>query len=167
MLVCKAYGCNDGAKLYGFCPRHYRWIYRNKGEIGWEETDKILELLYTYHKDYKTDNKCMVKNCEEDSRVRGFCTKHYMWLTLNKGDIPWDDTEELLKRIYEKHYEFQKCLDEGCPNDSRSYGFCAKHYQWLALNKGDISWEDKEKLCELIKSKHPDYANTITKEVIK
>jgi hypothetical protein len=65
---------------------------------------------------------CLVENCENKHKAKGFCQKHYD-NNKNHGD-------PLAKK------EKQSCLVENCENKHSCKGFCKKHYQ-KNKNHGD------------------------------
>lgn len=97
--------------------------------------------------------KCVVNNCDNEQRRRGYCGKHYHKV------IRYGDAEKPNKPI------ITGCSVDGCKGKHQAYGWCDKHYRrwkrngdplfvsrmvvqgtveerfWARVKKGEDCWE--------------------------
>lgn len=62
--------------------------------------------------------KCSVEGCERESKIRGYCIRHYKQI--------WKYGE--IKSVSEKTKYPKICSVEGCERETDRKGYCTKHY---------------------------------------
>lgn len=66
---------------------------------------------------------CLIQDCENPSRARGWCQKHY--------DAWYRHGDPLYQRVLRRD---QRCSADGCRNSVHARSLCSKHYERLLTN---------------------------------
>lgn len=99
MKKCIYFNCNRKHAARGFCQSHYQWLKLNKGDIEWDDKEKLMELIKYKHIPKISVGKCLVPWCNKKHYGHGFCNRHWQWLRLNKGNINWEQKERLIELV--------------------------------------------------------------------
>lgn len=73
--------CGQPIKAKGLCPKHYLADYRKRKQQGLIKKTPIILLIEATYKDSKT---CGVPDCQDKTRAKNLCTKHYFQLRRSK-----------------------------------------------------------------------------------
>lgn len=96
---------------------------------------------------------CLIPDCENSSRARGWCQKHY--------DAWYKHGDPLHQRVLARD---QNCTVDECENKIHARGLCSKHYErWLA--RGTTELEKKTPQTRTIKQEvieRPDFCELLS-----
>lgn len=82
--ICSAKDCISQAFVKKYCTKHYQRL-RNNGTLDLKKERKPRQIK-ELRLDQRKVVRCNVENCENISRAKGFCNKHYKRLKRH-GDV--------------------------------------------------------------------------------